>query len=54
MKNLTGCVKSPFGGKGYLLEIQKREAELTGIPSLKVSFNNVFGYYLEVTHSHSR
>jgi DNA mismatch repair protein MutS len=35
-----------------LLEIQKREAEATGIPSLKVSFNNVFGYYLEVTHSH--
>jgi len=44
--------KIAFGGKGYLLEIQKREAELTGIPSLKVSFNNVFGYYLEVTHSH--
>ncbi len=44
--------KIAFGGKGYLLEIQKREAELTGIPSLKVSFNNVFGYYLEVTHAH--
>src|SRR5476651_575197 len=44
--------KIAFGGKGYLLEIQKREAETTGIPSLKVSFNNVFGYYLEVTHSH--
>ncbi|HEK21274.1 MAG TPA: DNA mismatch repair protein MutS, partial [Bacteroidetes bacterium] len=44
--------KIAFGGKGYLLEIQKREADLTGIPSLKVSFNNVFGYYLEVTHSH--
>ncbi|PJJ84871.1 DNA mismatch repair protein MutS [Mucilaginibacter auburnensis] len=44
--------KIAFGGKGYLLEIQKREAELTGIPSLKVSFNNVFGYYLEVTHVH--
>ncbi len=44
--------KIAFGGKGYLLEIQKREAESTGIPSLKVSFNNVFGYYLEVTHSH--
>ncbi|WP_295770275.1 DNA mismatch repair protein MutS [uncultured Mucilaginibacter sp.] len=44
--------KIAFGGKGYLLEIQKREAELTGIPSLKVAFNNVFGYYLEVTHSH--
>lgn len=44
--------KIAFGGKGYLLEIQKREAEITGIPSLKVSFNNVFGYYLEVTHAH--
>ena len=41
-----------FGGKGYLLEIQKREAELTRIPSLKVAFNNVFGYYLEVSNAH--
>ncbi len=44
--------KIAFGGKGYLIEIQKREAEQTGIPSLKVAFNNVFGYYLEVTHAH--
>ena len=44
--------KIAFGGKDYLLEIQKREAENTGIPSLKVAFNNVFGYYLEVTHTH--
>jgi DNA mismatch repair protein MutS len=44
--------KIAFGGKGYLVEIQKREAEVTGIPSLKVAFNNVFGYYLEVTNSH--
>lgn len=41
-----------FGGKDYLLEIQRRESELTGIPSLKISFNNVFGYYLEVTNTH--
>ena len=41
-----------FGGKGFLLEMQKREAEITGIPSLKIAFNNVFGYYLEVTHTH--
>ena len=41
-----------FGGKGYLLEIQRREAEATGIPSLKIAFNNVFGYYLEVTNAH--
>ncbi len=44
--------KIAFGGKDYLVEIQKREAEKTGIPSLKVAFNNVFGYYLEVTHTH--
>lgn len=36
-------------GKEYLLEIQQREIERTGIPSLKIGFNNVFGYYLEVT-----
>jgi DNA mismatch repair protein MutS len=40
------------GGKDFLVEIQKRESAETGIPSLKVSFNNVFGYYLEVTHTH--
>ena len=44
--------KIAFGGKDYLVEIQKREAEATGIPSLKIAFNNVFGYYLEVTNAH--
>lgn len=39
-------------GKERLVGIQKREAEATGIPSLKIGFNNVFGYYLEVTHAH--
>jgi DNA mismatch repair protein MutS len=39
-------------GKEYLLELQQRESEATGIPSLKISFNNVFGYYLEVTNVH--
>ncbi len=39
-------------GRDYLAAIQKRESEATGIPSLKVGFNNVFGYYLEVTHTH--
>ena len=39
-------------GKEYLLQIQQREIEETGIPSLKISFNNVFGYYLEVTNTH--
>ncbi len=44
--------KIAFSGKDYLLQIQQRESELTGIPSLKVAFNNVFGYYLEVTNTH--
>jgi DNA mismatch repair protein MutS len=39
-------------GKEYLLEIQQRESEATGIPSLKIAFNNVVGYYLEVTNTH--
>ena len=39
-------------GKDYLLGIQKREMEATGISSLKVGYNNVFGYYLEVTNVH--
>lgn len=39
-------------GKDYLINIQQREAEATGIASLKISYNNVFGYYLEVTNSH--
>lgn len=38
-------------GKDYLIELQRRESELTGIPSLKVSFNSVFGYYIEVRNS---
>ena len=41
-----------FSGKDYLLQIQQREIESTGISSLKVAFNSVFGYYLEVTHLH--
>jgi DNA mismatch repair protein MutS len=41
-----------FSGKDYLLQIQQREVERTGITSLKVSYNNVFGYYLEVTNLH--
>ena len=39
-------------GKDYLMSIQQREVEATGIPSLKIGFNNVFGYYLEVTNTH--
>ena len=40
------------GGKRYLLEIQARESEATGIGSLKIGYNNVFGYYIEVTNTH--
>ena len=39
-------------GKDVIAEIQRRESEATGIPSLKVSFNNVFGYYIEVRNTH--
>lgn len=39
-------------GKDYLLQVQQREIERTGIPSLKISYNNVFGYYLEVRNTH--
>ena len=41
-----------YSGKDYLLKIQQRESELTGIPSLKVAYNNVFGYYIEVRNTH--
>ena len=41
-----------YSGKDYLLQIQQREIERTGISSLKISYNNVFGYYLEVTNVH--
>ena len=41
-----------ISGKEYLVQLQQKEAETTGISSLKIGFNNVFGYYLEVTNSH--
>ncbi len=41
-----------YSGKDYLLKLQENESKLTGIPSLKVGFNNVFGYYLEVRNTH--
>ena len=41
-----------YSGKNYLVKIQQREIERTGISSLKVGYTNVFGYYLEVTHTH--
>jgi DNA mismatch repair protein MutS len=40
------------GGKEYLTQLQNKEAEITGISSLKIGYNNVYGYYLEVTHVH--
>ena len=41
-----------YSGKDYLLQIQQREIEQTGIPSLKIAYNNVFGYYIEVRNTH--
>ncbi|MDB4088505.1 DNA mismatch repair protein MutS [Flavobacteriales bacterium] len=44
--------KIAFSGKDYLLQMQQRESERTGITSLKIAFNNVFGYYIEVRNTH--
>lgn len=44
--------KIAFSGKDYLLQMQLRESERTGIPSLKIGFNNVFGYYIEIRNTH--
>lgn len=44
--------KIAFSGKDYLIELQQREIEATGITSLKIAFNNVFGYYIEVRNTH--
>ena len=41
-----------YAGKDYLMQIQQRESEATDIPSLKIAFNNVFGYYIEVRNTH--
>jgi len=49
LEELRGLTTS---GKDKLIEIQQQEIERSGIPSLKIGFNNVFGYYLEVTNSH--
>jgi len=51
-KELDELKSIATSGKEYLLEMQKRETEATGIPSLKIGFNNVFGYYLEVRNTH--
>ena len=51
-EELDALRKISSGGKEYLIELQQKEAAATGISSLKISFNNVFGYYLEVTNLH--
>ncbi|HTE23459.1 DNA mismatch repair protein MutS [Flavitalea sp.] len=51
-EDLDHLRKIATGGKEYLVALQQKEAELTGITTLKIGFNNVFGYFLEVTNSH--
>ena len=51
-KELDELRQIAYSGKDYLLHIQQRESEITGIPSLKVAYNNVFGYYIEVRNAH--
>ena len=51
-KELDELREIAYHGKDFLAEMQKRESERTGIPSLKIAFNNVFGYYIEVRNAH--
>ena len=51
-EDLDHLRKIASGGKQYLVELQQKEMEVTGISSLRIGFNNVFGYYLEVTNTH--
>lgn len=51
-KELDELREISFNGKDYLEQIQERESKRTGIPSLKIAFNNVFGYYIEVRNTH--
>jgi DNA mismatch repair protein MutS len=51
-KELDEIRELAYSGKDFLLKIQQREIENTGIPSLKIAYNNVFGYYIEVTNTH--
>lgn len=51
-KDLDELRELSHSGKSYLQKIQERESDTTGIPSLKISFNNVFGYYIEVRNAH--
>lgn len=51
-KELDNLRDIAYSGKDYLTQIQLRESEKTGIPSLKIAYNNVFGYYMEVRNTH--
>lgn len=51
-KELDELRQIAYSGKDYLLQMQQREGDRTGIPSLKIGFNNVFGYYIEVRNTH--
>ncbi len=51
-EELDDLRKIAFSGKDYLIQIQQREVERTGIPKVKISYNRVFGYYLEVSNAH--
>jgi DNA mismatch repair protein MutS len=51
-KELDELRQIAYAGKDYLLQMQMRESDRTGIPSLKIGFNNVFGYYIEVRNTH--
>jgi DNA mismatch repair protein MutS len=51
-EELDALRKVAHAGKDYLIQIQQKESKQTGISSLKVAYNKVFGYYLEVTHTH--
>lgn len=51
-KQLDELRSISYNGKDYLMQLQQRESERTGIPSLKISFNNVFGYYIEVRNTY--
>ena len=51
-KELDELRSLAFSGKTWIADLQKKERDRTGIPSLKVGFNNVFGYYIEITYTH--
>ncbi len=52
-EELDEFINAKFSGKSWISDLQQSEREKTNIPSLKIAFNNVFGYYIEVTKTHS-